>query len=225
MNPTANRKYISTRDYVYQTLRNDIISLALEPGKNVSEKEVAKKLDVSRTPVREAFLQLSQEELLDIYPQKGTFVSLIHLEHVEEGRFMREHLEKGVVALACDRLEKDDLDELQRILKMQELSASQQNHAALFELDEAFHAAIFKGCQKERIWSLIQMMNAHFNRIRLLRLSKTYDWDVILSHHLQIYNAIWEKDKVKAQQAITEHLRLVEFEREPLIHQYPSYFR
>lgn len=145
MNVTTKRRYISTRDYVYQTLRNDIINLTFEPGKSISEKEVANKLDVSRTPVREAFLQLSQEELLDIYPQKGTFVSLINMRHVEEGRFMREHLEKGIVALACDMLTEEDYEHLQSNLKMQEFSAQQQNYSKLFELDEEFHGAIFPG--------------------------------------------------------------------------------
>lgn len=92
----------STREYSYQPLKDRIFHLELEPGTKISEKEIADELNVSRTPVREAFMKLAEEELLDIIPQSGTIVSRINLRHVEEGRFIREKIEKEIVALACE---------------------------------------------------------------------------------------------------------------------------
>src|SRR5262249_9041063 len=96
---TIRPQMTSTRDAVYHKLKEQILSVELIPGTNISEKEISVQMGVSRTPVRESFVRLSQEGLLDIYPQRGTVVSLIDLELVEEARFMREQLECAVVRL------------------------------------------------------------------------------------------------------------------------------
>ena len=69
----------STRDFSYQILKTKILNLELKPGTKISEKEIADELSVSRTPVREAFMMLAQEDLLDVIPQIGTIVSKINL--------------------------------------------------------------------------------------------------------------------------------------------------
>ena len=83
----------STREFVYRFLNANIMHLRMPPGTSLTEQDIATLLSVSRTPVREAFIQLSHEHLLDILPQKGTYVSLIDLDSVEESKFMRETLE------------------------------------------------------------------------------------------------------------------------------------
>ncbi|MCY9421621.1 GntR family transcriptional regulator, partial [Bacillus paralicheniformis] len=70
----------SVRDQIYQMLKEEIMKFRLVPGELISEKEISERYEVSRTPVREAFLQLSREGLLEVYPQKGTRVSLIDLD-------------------------------------------------------------------------------------------------------------------------------------------------
>jgi DNA-binding GntR family transcriptional regulator len=139
----------------------------LIPGQNISEKEMADVLNVSRTPVREAFIKLSQEELLDIYPQKGTYVSMIDLNHVEESRFMRASLERAVIKQVCQAFPAESLFELQLNLSTQELCMDENNHDKLFKLDEDFHGLIFTGCNKKRVWIAIQQMSTHFNRVRV----------------------------------------------------------
>ncbi len=103
----------SVREYVYQVLKSSIMFLDLEPGTNITEKDIAQKLNVSRTPVREALIKLSQEDLLDIYPQKGTVVSLIDLSHVEEARFIRRNLERATIEMACSAFPPAGLFDLQ----------------------------------------------------------------------------------------------------------------
>lgn len=115
------KENISTRDFVYESLKNRITELELKPGLKISEQEIASELNVSRTPVREAFLKLSQEDLLGIYPQIGTIVSLIDLELVEEARFVRENMEKAVVKEACQVFKQEQLFKLESNIAMQEL--------------------------------------------------------------------------------------------------------
>lgn len=223
--PKGTRVNGSTRGFTYEALKEKILNLELEPGTKISEKEIAENIQVSRTPVREAFLKLSQEELLEVYPQSGTFVSRIDLKHVEESRFVRENIEKAIVRLACENFSDDDAIQLETNITMQELCAEKKNYAKLFELDEAFHKTIFYGCQKERTWDMVHQMNSHFNRLRMLRLSVLLDWDIIISQHKQIFELITNKKPDEAEKIMMDHLRLVVIEKEAITEQYPSYFK
>ncbi|UUZ94098.1 GntR family transcriptional regulator [Paenibacillus sp. P25] len=108
LDPSRDAKGL-IRDYVHETLRKNIMELKLEPGRFISEKEVIEMLQVSRTPIREAFVKLSQEELIETIPQKGSFISLIDLKLVEESRFVRETLERAVVRQACGMLKAEQM--------------------------------------------------------------------------------------------------------------------
>lgn len=215
----------STRNYVYTILKRKIINLELKPNFTISEQEIADELNVSRTPVREAFLKLSQENLLTIYPQKGTIVSEIDLELVEEGRFVRENIESAIVREACEKFGEDQLFQLETNLTMQLLCLEKDSYHRLFKLDDQFHQLLFEGCNKLRTWELVRNMNSHFDRLRMLRLASNPDWKVLVSQHEQIFNYISQKEADKAEQLIIEHLNLVNFEKKDLKLHYPNYFK
>lgn len=221
---TEQRIKGSTREYSYQILKNRIFRMELEPGTKISEKEIADELNVSRTPVREAFMKLAEEELLDIIPQSGTIVSRINLKHVEEGRFIRERIEKEIVALACASFPEEFRFRLETNIALQDICAGNQNFYKLFELDEEFHQILFEGTGKERTWKMLQQLNIHFNRLRLLRLSKDSHWEDIISQHKEIYQLIIHKQAEQAALVIESHLRLVVVEQEFLLAKYPQYF-
>src|SRR3954467_10017610 len=96
----------------YEALRDAIISTELEPGQQVSENEIAEKLGVSRTPVREALARLRDDQLVQIVPQLGTFVSRIGGPGVDDAQFLREALECSAVRLAAERADKGHVAEL-----------------------------------------------------------------------------------------------------------------
>ncbi|ANA81227.1 transcriptional regulator, GntR family protein [Paenibacillus vortex V453] len=214
----------STREYSYHLLKDRILHLELEPGTKISEKEIADELNVSRTPVREAFMKLAEEELLDIIPQSGTIVSRINLRHVEEGRFIREKIEKEIVALACDFFPEQFRFRLETNIALQDVCAGNHNFYKLFELDEEFHQILFEGVQKERTWKMLQQLNIHFNRLRLLRLSKDSNWENIISQHKEMYQLIVNKKAEQAMKVMESHLRLVVVEQDILREKYPHYF-
>ena len=89
------------RNQVYNILKENIIQANLKPGTQVSEQELGDELKVSRTPVREAMIHLAQEELVEIIPQKGTYISKINIEAVEESRYMRQILEVDITKAAA----------------------------------------------------------------------------------------------------------------------------
>lgn len=214
----------STRDFSYQILKTKILNLELKPGTKISEKEIADELSVSRTPVREAFMMLAQEDLLDVIPQIGTIVSKINLEYVEEGRFIREKIEKEIVALACELFPDEYKNKLEKNIALQELCAKHNNHHELFELDEEFHQLIFKGCRKERTWRMLELLNSHFNRLRLLRLTSNSNWEIIIYQHKKVFQFITESKKKEAMEIMEQHLRLVVIEQNDLKVKYPEYF-
>ncbi|MBP2660878.1 MAG: transcriptional regulator, GntR family with sensor domain containing protein [Firmicutes bacterium] len=215
----------STREYVYRFLKFNIMELKLIPGSALSEKDIAQLLNVSRTPVREAFIQLSQEYLLDILPQKGTYVSLIDIENVEESKFLRETVEKAVMAMACVDFPSDKLFELQSNIALQELCFKEKNYLRFYELDEEMHKIIFVGCKKARIWSMIQQMNTHYNRVRILNIAGGYDVLPVLKQHKEILLAIKEKDGELGMKTIHLHLNKVKFDIEDLRRDYKEYFK
>ncbi|QTN00477.1 FCD domain-containing protein [Sediminibacillus dalangtanensis] len=222
---TTKRVNGSTRDFVYETVKQQIINWELEPGTKISEKEVAEKLEVSRTPVREAFMKLAQEELLGVYPQSGTRVSQIDLSLVEEGRFVRENIERAIVKEACSNFGEDQLFQLETNLTMQDLCLEKGTHHRLFELDEAFHRLLFEGSGKQRTWEMIRKMNTHFDRLRMLRLASNPDWNVLVSQHKEIFGYISKQQADLAEEAMRKHLHLVDFEKEELKERYPNYFK
>jgi len=215
----------STREYVYRFLKFNIMELKLIPGSALSEKDIALLLGVSRTPVREAFIQLSQEYLLDILPQKGTYVSLIDIENVEESKFLRETIEKAVIEIACVEFPSDKLFELQSNIALQELCIKEKNYLKFYELDEAMHKTIFVGCKKARIWSMIQQMNTHYNRVRMLNMAGGYNVLPVLTQHQELVLAIKEKNVDLGMRTIDRHLNKVKFDIQDLCRDYVEYFK
>src|SRR5665648_34692 len=214
----------SAREYVYRLLKLNIINLTLPPGQSISEQDIAEQLNVSRTPVREAFIKLSQENILVIIPQKGTYVSLIDIDQVEESKFARELLEREVIKQASTAFPDEEMFQLQSYVAQQELCIIEKNYHKFFELDEKMHGTIFKVCKKARIWSMLQQMNAHYNRARMLNLSVGFDWDQLIHHHKELLRAIREKDQDLARLTIDRHLNKVIVDLEYMRAEYGHYF-
>ncbi|MGN8647465.1 GntR family transcriptional regulator [Gracilibacillus sp. HCP3S3_G5_1] len=214
----------SSRDYVYNTIKSQIMNGEIAPGTKMSEKEISDKLNVSRTPVREAFLQLNQEELLGVYPQIGTIVTKINLALVEEGRFVRENIEKAIVKEAVEKIDREDLLQIESNLTLQEFCLEKGSYQRLFELDDEFHQLMYKGCGKHRTWNMVKRMNIQFDRLRLLRLSVNHNWKIIVAQHRKIFEALSARDMEVAEKAVMEHLQLVEVEKDQLKEKNPEFF-
>ncbi|WP_028558675.1 GntR family transcriptional regulator [Paenibacillus pinihumi] len=215
----------STREVVYSALREQILQLELPPGTGLSEKEISLQFNVSRTPVRESFVQLAQEGLLEILPQRGTYVSLIDTSLVEEARFMREQLERAVIKQACDRFPQEQLIKLQGNLALQKLSVENQDYKKMFELDEEFHRTIFEGCGKSYTWGVIQHVNVHLNRSRMLRLAADHNWNHIYAQHEQMATAIEAHNSSEADRLMQNHLNLTVTDQSLLKEKFPAYFK
>ncbi len=205
-------------------LKEQILKLELVPGTPLSENETSLLFNVSRTPVRESFLRLAQEGLVQVLPQRGTFVSLIDTGLVEEARFMREQLEKAVIRLACSDFPEAFLARLEENLSNQQECIRKKDDKSMFELDEHFHRILFEGCSKSNTWSLMQQMNAHLNRSRMLRLVDDHNWEHLYEQHRRMAEAIKLHDSAAAERIMSEHLALNIADQALLKEKYPNYY-
>lgn len=176
----------NNRQYVYRVLKENIMNLHLEPGEAISESEIGDHLNVSRTPIREAIVRLGEERLLNVIPQKGSYVSKIDLELINESIFMRKTLEKEVLKVSLKKgVSKEFLNKLEENLHFQRvLLKMEEDQSQLFHLDNKFHEIIFREYGYSNIWSAIKQFNTHYDRLRLLdAMEKTTTKEILMQHN------------------------------------------
>lgn len=211
------------RDYALRVLRANIISLDLEPGAKVSENELAAEMGLSRTPVREALIELGNYGIVDIYPQHGSVISKIDPARIEEAQFMRLALETAAVQMACDLAKPEQLAELEEFLQIQRMYLANHNFTMLLKMDNQFHRAIFAICGKMTTYALMQNMSVHFDRLRRLTVTTVKNLKVVEDHEA-ILAAIRARDKAMAQDSMTVHLTRYKTDQTIIHEQYRHLF-
>lgn len=194
---------------VYSLLKRMIIGLVFKPNEALSEKELALRLGVSRTPVREALIRLADETLVDVFPQRGTVVSPIKVAEVMEAQFLREALEAAVTRRAAEQPAPALIRELSRLLDMQRQAATAGQPEEYMPLDEAFHRTISEGTGMPRSWRLIQSVKGQMDRVRFLSLPNKAHLLLLTDQHAEIFKAIETQDPDRAEAAMRHHLKEV----------------
>ena len=214
----------SARDYALRTLKYNIINLELAPGSIVSENELSSQLDLSRTPVREALIELSKVGIVEILPQKGSQVALIDYAAVEEFCFLRRVLETAIVEMACDIVDEEVFMEIEENLKLQEFYLKNPSPARLLEADDAFHEELFQMCNKMQVFKMMSSMSAHFDRVRKMSLSTVKDIKIVQDHRT-IVEAIKAQDKKLAVETMEKHLSRYKLDEEVIRSNFPHFFK
>jgi DNA-binding GntR family transcriptional regulator len=214
----------TAREYSYRVIKSNIISLELAPGSMVSENELAEKMGISRTPVREALIELSKLKIVEIFPQKGSFISLIDSLLVEEARYIRLVLEKSMVEIVCDIALEQDFIMLEENIRLQELHLEYNSKEKLLQLDNEFHELLFRICNKNFTYHLLSGMMTHFDRVRSLSLQVIKDSKTIADHR-NLLDALRNRDKKIATDIIAKHLSRYTIDEAELKRQYPNYFK
>ena len=212
------------RDYALRILKDNIIRLELEPGSSISDREVAARLSLSRTPVREALLELAKSRVVDIYPQRGSVVSLIDYDLVEEAYFVRKVLETAVVELACEKAADSLPEDLEDNVKLQRFYQQERNTEKLMELDDEFHRLIFKAAGKMQAYEMMKGMMVHFDRVRNMALGTIKDRSLVEDHE-KILKAVRSHDKESARALMEKHLSRYQVDEEEVRRRYPGYFK
>ena len=210
---------------VYNVIRSNIISLNLKPGDRISEKEVSDALNVSRTPVREAFISLSKDGLVYVLPQRGTFISKIDLDQVEEARFIRENLELAVLEIAVEKFSDLDIDELENYVNRQTQALETGSYKEMMKYDQKFHGMIFEKAQKSRTWRLIQQVGTHYRMTRCLSLMGNISWEKAITQHREMLHALRCRDIDKLKSIMKDHTRNLTLDQNEIKSKYQDYFK
>jgi GntR family transcriptional regulator, rspAB operon transcriptional repressor len=194
---------------VYTLIRHAIVQLALPPGAVINEKLICDKLGVSRTPVREAILQLAAENLVSIVPNRGTRVAPIDLQDVFDGQLVRDALEMRVVRLAARRMSADFQQRFDANLRQQRALAAARDFDGFYNLDEHFHRLITECGASSKVWKLINGAKAQLDRVRRLVFPVNNHLEIILDEHLSILDGLRRRDEDYAAEAMQVHLNRV----------------
>ena len=191
---------------IYSDLRAELVSLRRHPGEVISEAEIALSYGVSRTPVREAILKLSDEGLLEIFPQSGIFVSRIPLSALPEAIIVRKALEATTARFAAGLATTSQILSLQAILQRQREADAADDRDSFHQADEHFHATIADVAGYPGIWTLIQQVKVHVDRFRQLTLPQKGRMTQVIAEHELVLAAIEAHDPAMAGIAMEKHL-------------------
>ena len=196
---------LSVRDQTLEALRRRIISLELPPGEPLSENELAQEMGVSRTPVRESLILLREEGLVQVFPQIGSFVSLVDLARVSEAQFVREAIE--CASLSDFTADAAGIAGLRSILAGQRDAEAQGDVEEFFRLDEDFHRELLRLAGHESAWTAVNSAKAHLDRARRLSLIDTRPVSTLIDQHTAVVDALEAKNVVQADKSLRLHLR------------------
>ena len=215
----------TAKEFAYRVLRDNICSLGLAPGEAVGDQEIAGLLGISRTPVREAIIQLKNEsEIIEVFPQSGMKVALIDLEKIWEVRLARLALEKEVIRLCCEKRTEEDLTWLEENIALQQFYYSRKDMGKALELDNEMHHRLFiiSGC--EFIYRFTRGPMIHFDRVRSM-VSHYESYGAALADHALILEAVRDRDKDRAEAVVREHLDRWFMNEKKLRAEHPAFFK
>lgn len=190
---------------IYLILRERIIRNDIAPGARVREPEISLEFAVSRQPVREALIRLSVEGLVEVRPQRGTFVRKIAMSEVLDARFVREAIEADIVKELAASHVAGLVEELRNQVFDQQRAAA-QDPLRFMELDEHFHRTLAEAAGKTYARNLIEGVKLQMDRVRHLTLHQ-FPMDDLVQQHTAIVDAIETSDIVAAESAMRTHLR------------------
>jgi len=209
---------------IHALLRDDILSLRREPGSQLNEKDIAAQHGVSRTPVREALLRLSDEGLVDIVSKSGTYVSRIPLGDLPEAITIRRVLEQLAVRAAVERATKSQIIELGAIVARTAEAAEAGDTEAFHRADEAFHEAIATAGRHPGVWALVKHVKLQVDRYRRLTLPLAGRMARVVAEHGAVLAAIERRDAAGAADAMGRHLDGLQLGAEDLKRFNPDFF-
>jgi DNA-binding GntR family transcriptional regulator len=215
----------SLTEVAYETILNDILKLKLLPGEKVQDKVLMEQLNISRTPVREAILQLKNNGLMMTVPQSGTYVTKISLGSALNARFVRQSVERSVVSEAAEEMSKVNILDSRTIIQKQQLADEAHNAVDFFYLDNDFHKSFYTATNRLQVWNWLKNLSLQLDRYRFLRVQQAdMPLDELIKQHNAILDAVEAKDRQEAETRAFDHLNLMLAEKDELVKQFPDYF-
>lgn len=199
-------EYLPLRDVVFNTLRQAILKGELEPGERLMEIQLADRLGVSRTPIREAIRKLELEGLVLMIPRKGAEVAKISEKSLRDVLEVRRSLEELAIELACQRMSDSDIEDLEIAQNAFREAVITGDAMTIAETDEHYHDIIYNGTGNNRLVQILNNLREQMYRYRLEYIKDAEKRQILVVEHEQILKAVRGRKAAEAQTLIREHI-------------------
>lgn len=199
-------EYLPLRDVVFNTLRQAILKGELAPGERLMEIQLAEKLGVSRTPIREAIRKLELEGLVLMIPRKGAEVARISEKSMRDVLEVRRSLEELAIELACERMTEEDFKELDLAQNAFKKAVAGGTAMEIAETDEAYHDIIYNSTGNTRLVQILNNLREQMYRYRLEYIKDAGKRQVLIVEHENILRCIKKHSIAEAKAAVREHI-------------------
>ena len=199
-------EYLPLRDVVFNTLRQAILRGELMPGERLMEIQLANKLGVSRTPIREAIRKLELEGLVLMIPRKGAEVAEITEKSLRDVLEVRRALEELSVQLACEKITKEEIRELERVAKEFQQVVKSSDITEIAEVDVRFHDIIYTATDNQKLIQLLNNLREQMYRYRVEYLKRDGVFPQLIAEHEAIIRHIENNEKEKATEVMCRHI-------------------
>ncbi|NBH35854.1 GntR family transcriptional regulator [Clostridiaceae bacterium] len=195
-------------NYVFETLKKEMLNLALKPGQPISENEICARFDVSRTPVREALRRLQEQGFVHTIPYSGTYVTRLNLEDIRQMIYMRVAVEFMVMRDFMKVATPFQMEEIRYQIRLQDLLIQQPDFEPeqFYEMDRQMHGVWFVATGKEKLWKFIQAQQLHYTRFRMLDFVTETDFTRIIREHTHLLSLLEQQKETELEEALKSHL-------------------
>ncbi|MBW8322872.1 MAG: GntR family transcriptional regulator [Arenimonas sp.] len=221
--PAALEQSSAVGPQLYRLLRDRIVKGDLAPGVRISESEIAASYKVSRQPVREAFIKLAEESLVEVRPQRGTYVRRISVPAVMTARFVREAVEADLVRAAARAVTPNILALLDNNLVAQRAVVDSDDPSRFMELDEAFHRLLAEAAGQPAIWDILEDLKTQMDRVRHIS-TRQFPRERLIDQHAAIVAALRSGDPAAAEAEMRTHLKGVLTDLPAIAEAMPEFF-
>lgn len=217
------KKKESASEYAKRVLEYNIVHMKMLPGEQIQEKVLAEQMNVSRTPIREAILELKRRNIINIYPQHGTYVSYLEKKYSDDIRYLRYVFESTLIERACEIRNAEIIDRMYENVQLQKLYIWRDRDRYLL-LDDEYHECIYEMCDCKTIYGIVRENSLHFDRMRMI----SYDLDSareLIDEHAEMVDAIEKGDRARARRLCEQHLTRAISDYDRIREKYPQYFK
>ena len=208
---------------VFERLREKILALELAPGAVLARAELADMFGVSQTPVRDALIKLSEEGLVDIFPQHATVVSRIDIAQALQAHFLRRAIELEVAGTLAAEPSVLLVAQLRAQVDIQAALASGDDYGRFIEADREFHRLMYVAAGVPDLFDLVRRRSGHVDRLRRLHLPSAGKAKAVVRDHKRIVDAIAAGDPGQARERVREHLSGTLGHADQIRAKYPDY--
>jgi len=204
----TEKAYKNRSDYVFEKLKQEILTLELKPGQSISENEICTRYEVSRTPVREALRRLQEQGFVNTVPYSGTYVTLLSLENIRQMIYLRVAVELMVMRDFMEIATPLHYEEIRHQIRLQQLMIEESGFEPedFYRMDAQMHAYWFSVTGKEKLWSVIQEQQIHYTRFRMLDFVTETDFTRIIREHTRLLELLQKHDVEGLEEMLKKHL-------------------